>query len=124
LHSQGGRAALITVVQRDGQRPAGAKLLVRADGGEHGQPRDDALESAARGDAEELIWLERSELREHGDVDAVRGRDRPAAAAGHLRSDRLRRRLCRVAKAAGWRAFVVDPRSRFATAERFPEAEQ
>jgi xanthine dehydrogenase accessory factor len=31
--------------------------------------------------------------------------------------------LCRVARAAGWRPIVVDPRSRFATAERFPEAE-
>jgi xanthine dehydrogenase accessory factor len=31
--------------------------------------------------------------------------------------------LCRVAKAAAWRAFVIDPRSRFATAERFPDAE-
>ena len=25
---------------------------------------------------------------------------------------------------AGWRAFVVDPRKRFATADRFPEAER
>jgi len=31
--------------------------------------------------------------------------------------------LCRVARAAGWRPFVIDPRSRFATPERFPEAE-
>jgi xanthine dehydrogenase accessory factor len=31
--------------------------------------------------------------------------------------------LCRLARAAGWRPFVCDPRSQFATRERFPEAE-
>ena len=30
----------------------------------------------------------------------------------------------RLARAIGWRPYVVDPRSRFATAERFPEAEE
>jgi xanthine dehydrogenase accessory factor len=32
--------------------------------------------------------------------------------------------LCRLARAAGWRPYVVDPRTRFATRERFPDAEQ
>jgi xanthine dehydrogenase accessory factor len=32
--------------------------------------------------------------------------------------------LVRLARAAGWRPFVCDPRSQFATAERFPGAEQ
>ncbi len=32
--------------------------------------------------------------------------------------------LAAAAKLAGWRAFVVDPRKRFATADRFPEAER
>jgi xanthine dehydrogenase accessory factor len=32
--------------------------------------------------------------------------------------------LCTVAKLAGWRPFVLDPRARFATRERFPDAEQ
>ena len=30
--------------------------------------------------------------------------------------------LCTLARAAGWRPYVVDPRGRFATAERFPDA--
>jgi xanthine dehydrogenase accessory factor len=30
--------------------------------------------------------------------------------------------LCRLARAAGWRPYVVDPRARFATPERFPDA--
>jgi xanthine dehydrogenase accessory factor len=32
--------------------------------------------------------------------------------------------LCTLARAAGWRAYVVDPRARFATPERFPDAEE
>ncbi len=31
--------------------------------------------------------------------------------------------LCRVARALGWRPYVVDPRDRFAVADRFPGAE-
>ena len=32
--------------------------------------------------------------------------------------------LCTLARAAGWRPYVVDPRARFATPERFPDAEE
>jgi xanthine dehydrogenase accessory factor len=32
--------------------------------------------------------------------------------------------LCRMARSAGWRPYVIDPRGRFATRERFPEAEE
>ena len=32
--------------------------------------------------------------------------------------------LCKLAKATGWRPFVVDPRARFAQPARFPDAEQ
>jgi xanthine dehydrogenase accessory factor len=101
----------------------GAKLLVRADGASTGSLADDALESAARGDAEELIWLERSELREHGDVTLFVDVTGPPPRLVIFGAIDFAAALCRVAKAAGWRAFVVDPRSRFATAERFPEAE-
>ena len=72
------------------------------------------------GGAEDLNWIETSELRgpTFADVDGPPPRvimfgAVPVAAA-----------LCRLSGAAGWRAFVVDPRSRFATRERFPEAEQ
>ena len=72
------------------------------------------------GGAEDLNWIETSELRgpTFADVDGPPPRvimfgAVPVAAA-----------LCRLSRAAGWRAFVVDPRSRFATRERFPEAEQ
>jgi xanthine dehydrogenase accessory factor len=32
--------------------------------------------------------------------------------------------LCTLARATGWRSYVVDPRTRFATQERFPDAER
>jgi xanthine dehydrogenase accessory factor len=32
--------------------------------------------------------------------------------------------LCRAARALGWTPYVVDPRERFASVERFPDAEQ
>jgi xanthine dehydrogenase accessory factor len=32
--------------------------------------------------------------------------------------------LCTLARAAGWRPYVVDPRARFATPTRFPDAEE
>jgi xanthine dehydrogenase accessory factor len=31
--------------------------------------------------------------------------------------------VCTLARAAGWETYVVDPRVRFATPERFPDAE-
>ena len=119
----GGRAALITVVRGTEAVPLGAKLLVRADGASSGSLADDALEAAARADAEELIWLERSEMREHGDVTLFVDVTGPPPRLIVFGAIDFAAALCRVAKAAGWRAFVVDPRSRFATAERFPEAE-
>ena len=32
--------------------------------------------------------------------------------------------LCTLARAAGWRPYVIDPRARFATPDRFPDAEE
>jgi xanthine dehydrogenase accessory factor len=119
----GGRAALITVVRGSDSVTPGAKLLVRADGATSGSLGDGELEAAARADAEELIWIERSEMREHGDVTLFVDVTGPPPRLVIFGAIDFAAALCRVAKAAGWRAFVVDPRSRFATSERFPEAE-
>jgi xanthine dehydrogenase accessory factor len=118
-----GRAALITVVRGNETVATGAKLLVRADGATSGSLGEDELDAAARADAEELIWIERSEMREHGDVTLFVDVTGPPPRLVIFGAIDFAAALCRVAKAAGWRAFVVDPRSRFATPERFPEAE-
>jgi xanthine dehydrogenase accessory factor len=116
-----GRAALVTVIAGDA---IGAKLLVRADGSSEGGLGDTELNRAAIDAAEELIWAERSETREAGDstlfVDVVA----PAPRLVVFGAVDYAAALCRLARAAGWRPFVCDPRSQFATPERFPDAEE
>jgi xanthine dehydrogenase accessory factor len=116
-----GRAALVTVIAG----PAlGAKVLVRADGSSSGGLGAPELDRIAVEAAEELLWAERSEAREAGDstlfVDVVA----PAPRLIVFGAVDYAAALCRLAKAAGWRPFVCDPRSQFATQQRFPEAEE
>src|SRR6185295_15503825 len=60
-----GRGALVTVMRGPN---LGARMLVRVDGSTEGSLGDDALERAAVAHADELMWAERSERREEGDV--------------------------------------------------------
>jgi xanthine dehydrogenase accessory factor len=113
----GGRAAEITLLE--GAAP-GAKLLFEEDGTVSGSLGAPALDDEARRAAEELLWTETSELRGPMFVDLIAPAPRlilfgavPIAAA-----------LCSLGKVTGWRCYVVDPRRRFATPERFPDAEQ
>jgi xanthine dehydrogenase accessory factor len=119
----GGRAALVTVVRTESDATLGRKLLVVADGATSGSLGDDTLDAQARADAEELIWIERSELREHDGLTLFVDVTGPPPRLVMFGAVDFAAALCRVARAAGWRPFVIDPRSRFATRERFPEAE-
>jgi xanthine dehydrogenase accessory factor len=115
-----GRAALVTVIA--GER-LGAKLLVRADGsvsGDLGTPELDRLGTEA---AEELLWAERSETREAGETTLFVDVVAPAPRLVVFGAVDYAAALARLARAAGWRPFVCDPRSQFATRERFPDAE-
>jgi xanthine dehydrogenase accessory factor len=116
-----GRAALVTVVEGG---DVGAKLLVLADGGTSGGLGDAELDSAAVEAAEELMWAERSELRKVGDVSLFVDVTAPAPRLVIFGAVDYAAALTRLARAAGWRPFVCDPRSQFATRERFPEAEE
>jgi len=116
-----GRAALVTVIAGPG---LGAKLLVRADGsteGGLGTPERDSVGVEA---AEELLWAERSERREAGEATLFVDVVAPAPRLIVFGAVDYATALCRLARAAGWRSFVCDPRSRFATRERFPDAEE
>jgi xanthine dehydrogenase accessory factor len=116
-----GRAALVTVIAGPS---IGAKLLVRADGstdGGLGTPELDALGVEA---AEELLWAERSETREVGDTSLFVDVVAPAPRLVVFGAVDYAAALCRLARAAGWRPYVCDPRSQFATPERFPDAEE
>jgi xanthine dehydrogenase accessory factor len=119
-----GRAAIVTLVSSEGGSGVpGAKLLVRDDGSTEGSLGDPGLDERGRADADELMWAERSELREIDgaslfvDITAPKPRLVIFGAVDYSAA------LCTLAKECGWRSYVCDPRSRFATRERFPDAD-
>ena len=113
----GGRAAEVTALE--GSNP-GSKLLVEADGARSGSLGAPELDDEATRVGSELLWAERSELRGalFYDVTAPDPRLIIFGAVDVAVS------LCSLARAAGWKPFVVDPRARFASAARFPDAEE
>jgi xanthine dehydrogenase accessory factor len=121
LARSGGRGALVTVLA--GGKP-GAKLLVGADRATRGSLGCGELDAAAVGLAEELMWAERSEQRAVGDVTLFVDATFPAPRLIAFGAVDIAAALCRIARATGWRPFVVDPRKRFAQPARFPDAEQ
>jgi xanthine dehydrogenase accessory factor len=117
----GVRVALVTAI--NGCPEPGAKLLVPADDAPEGTLGDPTLDAAALAIAREQLWSDRSELFELDGptvfVDVAAPPPRlivvgAVDAAAHLAA---------VAALVDWRAYVVDPRTRFATRERFPAAE-
>ena len=113
----GGRAAEVTLIEGDEK---GKKVLFDEDLSQSGTLGSPELDAQARRAAEDHLWAETSELHGPMFVDVVGPAPRlimfgavPIAAA-----------LCTLSRAAGWRPFVVDPRRRFATRERFPDADE
>jgi xanthine dehydrogenase accessory factor len=121
LGLQGGRGALTTVVEGEN---VGAKLLLLEDGTRDGSLGAAELDETAAERAASAMWSEESELYEHDGqtlfVDVVA----PPPRLIIFGAVDFAAQLAAAAKLAGWRAFVVDPRKRFATADRFPEAER
>ena len=113
----GGRAAEVTVLE--GAAP-GSKLLVEADGARSGSLGSPELDDEAARVATELLWAETSERREGLFVDVIG----PAPRLLVFGAVDIAASLCTLARAAGWRPYVIDPRARFATQERFPDAEE
>ena len=120
LARAGGRGALVTVLEGPS---AGAKLLVTAEGEQQGTLGDEALDRAAARHADELMWIERSERREEGDSALFVDVTFPPPRLIAFGAVDFAAALCRLARATGWRPFVVDPRARFAQPARFPDAE-
>ncbi len=116
-----GRAALVTVISGPG---LGAKLLVYADGTSHGSLGSEELDREGQSAAAELLWEERSETRELGETSLFVDVVAPAPRLVVFGAVDYAAALCRLARAAGWRPYVCDPRSQFATPERFPDAEE
>lgn len=112
---EGGRAALVTAVRGE---HAGERMLVGVDGATEGTLGDPELDAQARTHVGDLIWTERSELRDDLFVDVCA----PPPRLVIFGAVEFAVHLSAYAKIAGWRAYVVDPRARFATRERFPDA--
>jgi len=124
LAREGERGALVTVVRSDDGPAVGMRLLVRADGSVEGSLGDSSLDDAAREFSEELMWgTERSELRDVDGVGLFVDVVAPSPRIFIFGAVDFALSLCRTARVTGWRPYVIDPRSRFATRERFPEAE-
>jgi xanthine dehydrogenase accessory factor len=116
-----GRAALVSVIAGG---DLSGKLLVQADGRTSGSLGDAELDRVAVAAAEELMWAERSEQRELDGVTLFVDVTAPAPRLVVFGAVDYAAALCRLARAAGWRPYVCDPRSQFATRARFPEAEE
>ncbi len=117
IASAGGRAAEVTLLEGEG---AGSKLLFEEDGSRSGSLGSAELDAAGARAAEELLWAETSELRGPMFVDLIA----PAPRVILFGAVPITAALCTLARATGWRPYVVDPRTRFATQDRFPDAEQ
>jgi xanthine dehydrogenase accessory factor len=110
-----GRATEVTLLE--GADP-GAKLLVEADGARSGSLGAPELDDEAARIGAELLWAERSERQGSLFFDVTA----PPPRLVIFGAVDVATSLCRLARAAGWRPFVVDPRARFARQDRFPDA--
>jgi xanthine dehydrogenase accessory factor len=123
LGREGVRAALVTVVGGDAK--LGEKLLVQA-----GHPplgtlgAGPGLDASASELAQDAMWAEQGGLREVEGATLFIDVIAPPPKLVIVGAVDFAAQLCEVAAIAGWRAFVVDPRARFATPERFPAAER
>jgi xanthine dehydrogenase accessory factor len=113
----GDRAVEVTVLK---DADAGKKLLVKADGTSSGTLGTPDRDSEAVHAATELVWGERSIRRGPLFYDVAA----PPPRVILIGAIDITVSLCALARNAGWRPYVIDPRSRFATAARFPDAEQ
>jgi xanthine dehydrogenase accessory factor len=122
---QGGR---LEEVARDGERAAavtllegahpGAKLTVEPDGTHSGSLGSPELDDEAVRLASELVWRDTSERHGPLFIDVVA----PPPRLILFGAVDIAAPLCTMARTAGWRPYVVDPRARFATVDRFPDA--
>lgn len=110
-----GRAALVTAIRGEHK---GEKLLVRVDGSSEGTLGAPDLDAEGKAAAEELMWAERSEVRGDLFIDVIN----PDPRIVIFGAVEYAQHLSAFARVCGWRPYVVDPRARFATPERFPDA--
>ena len=116
IEARGGRAVLLTVI--DGA-PLGAKLLVLEGGASEGN----APASLARlGD--DLIRAGRNRIVEEGGLKVFAEVYAPPPRLFVYGAVDTAECLCKAARLLGWHTIVADARSKFATRERIPSADE
>ncbi len=122
LARSGKRAALVTALE--GVPQPGAKLLVSADADPQGTLGDAGLDKVALALADGALWSERSELHQRDGATLFVDVVAPPPRLIVIGAVDFAAQLTAIAALMEWRAFVIDPRARFATPERFPAAER
>jgi xanthine dehydrogenase accessory factor len=112
----GARAAEVT--QLAGPQ-AGAKLVITPDGGRFGSLGSAEADAEAAAVASEPLWTDVSTRRGALFIDVVA----PTPRLLLVGAVDIAGTLCTLAKAMGWRPYVIDPRARFATRDRFQDAD-
>jgi xanthine dehydrogenase accessory factor len=112
----GDRSAEVTLLE--GPR-AGAKLFITPGGGHVGSLGSSPGDADAVVAARAALWTDTSARRGAIFIDVVA----PPARLLLVGAVDIAEALCTLARAIGWRSFVIDPRARFARPERFPDAE-
>jgi xanthine dehydrogenase accessory factor len=112
----GERAAEVTLLE--GPR-AGAKLFVTPDGGWVGSLGSASADADAVVAASGALWTDSATRRGAIFIDVVAAPARLMLVGAVDISEAL----CTLARAVGWRSFVIDPRARFARPERFADAD-
>ncbi len=123
LVESGGRGAVATVIGPEDSELLGRKLFVGLDGDTSGGLSVE-LDGPVAALAAEQMWVERSEQHELAGVSVFLDVTAPAPRLLILGAVDYTVALCKLARACGWRPYVCDPRTVFATPERFPEAER
>jgi xanthine dehydrogenase accessory factor len=113
----GARAAEVTLLE--GPR-AGAKLVVTPDGAHFGSLGSADADEEAASVAGELLWSDVSTRQGALFIDVVGPKPRLLLVG----AVDIAATLCTLAKTMGWRSYVIDPRARFATRDRFQDADE
>ena len=140
ISSEGGRAALATVVQVKGSAPreVGSKILIKDDGSLVGSIGGGTLEATICQEAMSVLREAKARMlhfdltgEEEGDQMLCGGEmdifiepllPQPTLyifGAGHISLS-----VSKIAKMVGFRVIVIDDRAEFANPERFPEADE
>ncbi|MEW6287020.1 MAG: XdhC family protein [Chloroflexota bacterium] len=114
-------AAVVTVIAGEG---LGSKLLVRSDGRRWGSLGSAALDADAAAWAQERMRIQESGWREFEARQVFVDVLPPPARLIIVGAVHIAIPLVSLAKTLGFRTIVVDPRTAFATRERFPHADE